>query len=120
LVNNDKLDIFKQIKIDGDLNFGTKLLEILSKLNFDGVYSKVSPLNGAILHKVEIIFSAIKNHFVRMQINMVKSLSEYFVYETRDIINGFKIDDFCDNVDDLKSRTDILTKKIEKLRNEKQ
>lgn len=115
LINNDKLDMLRQIKITGDLDFAVKFLEIISKLNFDGVYAKISPLNGVILHQLERVLLMIQEHFKLVSGNMGISISEYMQYETGEIINQHKLDNFCGSVDELKIRTDLLSKKIEKL-----
>ena len=43
---------------------------------------------------------------------MATSISEYLLYETKDIVNKFAIEDFCNQVDELKSRVEILIKRI--------
>lgn len=112
LITQDKLELFRQIKIIGDNSFATNFLEILSKLNFTGIYAKVSPINGVLLKQLENILISIKNYFSHINSNMSRSFSEYMVYETGDIVNKHKIEQFCTNVDELKARTTLLEKKI--------
>lgn len=115
LIHQDKLEMFRQIKINGDLSFGVKLLEILSNLNFNGVYAHISPLNGVLLQQIERILIAIRNYFILISKNGGISISEYMQYETGNIINRHNIEKFCTNVDDVKIRTEILEKRLEKL-----
>lgn len=115
LITKDKLEMLRQIKITGDLDFAVKFLEILSKLNFNGIYAKISPLNGIVLQQIERVFLAIKESFKLISGNMGGSIGEYMQYETGEIINRHRLENFCTSVDDLKTRTDILVKRVEKL-----
>ena len=115
LIDKDQIEMFRKIKINGDTNFATQFLEILSKLNFDGIYAKISPLQGVALQQIENALRAVTNYFIRINTNTATSISEYLLYETRDIVNKFKVNDFCNMVDDLKTRTDLLDQRIKKI-----
>lgn len=112
LIIQDKLELFRQIKIIGDSSFAANFLEILSKLNFAGIYAKVSPMSGVLLKQLENILITIKDYFMHISNNISLSLSEYMLYESGDIVNKHKIEQFCTSVDELKARTTLLEKKI--------
>lgn len=114
-IHNDKLEVFRQITFHGDTKFGRDLLEILSNLHFEGVYATLSPLNGLILQQLAKVFAGIKDYFILVNKNMATSVSEYLLYESRDIVTSLAIEEFCVEVDELKSRTDLLAKKVNQL-----
>lgn len=111
-VHKDQLDAFRQITFKGDTKFGRDLLEILSNLQFDSFYATLSPLNGIIVRQLSRVFIAIKDYFILVNKNMATSISEYLLYETRDIVTGYAIEDFCTEVDELRTRADLLIKRI--------
>lgn len=115
LINKDKIELFRQIDITGDKSFGTNFLEILSKLNFAGVYAKVSPMSSVLLKQLENILIGIKDYFMHINSNMGISISEYMLYETGDVVNKHKIEQFCASVDELREKTNLLEKRVQAL-----
>ncbi len=112
LVDNDKLTAFRKILFDGDITFGRELLEIFSNLHLDGVYAKTSPFNGMILSKLEQILIQIKQQLGLMTANSTNSVKEYLLYETEDLVTQHEMKDFCDSIDELSDRTNILQQQI--------
>ena len=48
--------------------------------------------------------------------NAVTSIKEYLLYETEDLITHHEMKDFCQAVDELNNRVDILKARINLLR----
>ena len=112
LINQDQLNAFSQIKFIGDNSFGRELLEILSNLQLSAIYKENSLERSLILNKINQIIQFSKNNLHLLHCNISKSISEYLLYETEDLVTHYEIDEFCDEVDHLGNRVDILKARI--------
>lgn len=118
LIDKDKLAVYKKISFNGNTGFGRELLEILSKLHLDGIYTKInSPLILLALNKFTDLIKVINNYLKFFASNGSNTLKEYLMYETEDIITRFENDQFCDNVDELKSKIEHLEQQIKQYQN---
>lgn len=112
LIHQDRLATYKEITFHGDQAFGRELLEILSNLHFSGVYSNASPVTLLFVNQFSKAIQAIKNNLSLIQSNVGTSVSEYLLYETEDLVTHYELEEFCNAVDELNSRTDRLTARI--------
>ena len=113
LIDKDKLAVFKQIIFSGDVVLGREILEILSGLKFTaGFYSNTDPLSMLVISKFVSVFTILKNQIKLLSYNATNSISEYLLYESEDLVTQYEMEDFCNNVDDLSTRTDRLNAKI--------
>ena len=44
--------------------------------------------------------------------NTSQSISEYLQYETQDIVSKYEIEQFCNDIDELKEKTELLSKRF--------
>jgi ubiquinone biosynthesis protein UbiJ len=117
LIDKDKLAVYKKISFIGDKKFGREVLEILSKLHLDGIYTKVnSPFMLIALNKFTDLIKFITNYIKHLSANSGNTLKEYLMYETQDIITRFDNDHFCHEVDEIKKRSEHLEQQIKKLK----
>lgn len=115
VVNQDKLAAFQQINFTGNTQFGRELLEILSKLHFSGVYDTLPPLLQPVMIKLEQVILVIAKSIILLQHNASHSISEYLLYETQDLVTRFEIEEFCNQIDELNNRVELLRAKIDHL-----
>ena len=117
LIDKDKLAVYKKISFDGDNKFGRELLEILSKLHLDGIYTKVNnPIMLMALNKFTDLGKTITNYLKLLADNGANTLKEYLMYETQDIITRFENDQFCNDIDNLRSRSEYLEQQIKQVK----
>jgi len=112
LVNQDKLAVFKSISFKGDKHFGRKILEILSNLHSTGIYVTKSPAMTFVINQLNTIFSWLREHIKLVVTNASTSITEYLLYETEDIAERYEIAKFCNEVDELRNRVDVLTQRL--------
>ena len=65
---------------------------------------------------MQCLINMLKSQFILSTNNIGHSVAEYIQYETQDVANGYEIENFCTQVDELKSRTELLAKRIQLLR----
>jgi|GEM_PF-5351003 len=117
LIDRDKLAVYKKMSFNGDAAFGRELLETLSKLHLDGMYTKVnSPLMIIALNKFTDLIKIITDYLKFLASNSSNTLKEYLMYETQDIITRFENDQFCNDVDEIKRRSEHLEQQIKQVK----
>ncbi|HLX53051.1 MAG TPA: hypothetical protein VKR58_03890 [Aquella sp.] len=113
LIDKDKLAVYKKMSFNGDSAFGRELLEILSKLHLDGIYTRInSPLMLMVLNKFTDLIKIINNYLKFLASNSANTIKEYLTYETQDLITKFENDQFCNDVDEIKCQSEHLEQKI--------
>lgn len=115
LADQDKLAAIKKVTFTGDNKLGLELLEILSNLQLSGLYTSDSPMVNLVLGQIVNLITTIKNYLQLLAKNAATSISEYLVYETGDIVDRYTLEKFYTEVDQLKSRADLLSKRIAQL-----
>lgn len=115
LLNQDKLDAFKKISFHGDIEFGRALLEIMANLHLSGLYANASPSAGLMLSQIGKVINMLKEQMLLVGQNSSNSVTEYLLYESEDIVTRYEIQDFCDNVDDLNNRLNLINQRINNL-----
>ncbi len=118
LINHDQLKTMKQIQIEGELKTGQEFLQLLSQLHpEDLLYQHDNMLLGVITRKLEKLIIMLINYLKLVISNGLYSSSQYIQYESQDLVGYYEIKDFCNQVDELSSRYELLNKRIAKLRN---
>jgi ubiquinone biosynthesis protein UbiJ len=112
LLDQDKLEAFKKIIFTGDKHFGRDLLEILSNLHLAGIYEMQLPFGNFLLKQLSAILIRLKITLKLLAKNATTSVAEYLLYESEDIAERYEIEQFCNDVDELKSQLDRLTQRI--------
>ncbi len=112
LINQNKIDLFKQLTFIGDKKFGRELLEILSKLNSYGLFSTQSSFANILVNQLINLIKMIIAQIKLTSTNASQSISQYLLYETEDIADKYEIDKFCNAVDDVKARVELLNQRI--------
>jgi ubiquinone biosynthesis protein UbiJ len=113
IVNQDKIAAFKQIKFEGDRAFGRELLEILANLNYGVLNVSQNPMALFFQQQLLKVFTGLKDALQLIASNMTNSLTEYLLYESEDLITQYELKQFCDEVDSLDQRTNLLAAKLE-------
>jgi ubiquinone biosynthesis protein UbiJ len=114
LINRDKLEVYKKLSFIGDTDFGRELLEIIAKLQINGIYTKTDSLLMMIaLNKLTDLTKMITNYLKLVGTNGTTSIKEYLLYETQDLVTVFENNQFCDEVDEIHSRTELLEQQIQ-------
>lgn len=112
LINQDKLALIKEIDISGDKNFGIFILEVLSKLNWNIIDQDKIPGGRIIISTLSTFFKKLNTQFQLVAGNAINSIKEYLLYETEDLVTSYEMTDFCQAVDELNNRVDILRARI--------
>jgi ubiquinone biosynthesis protein UbiJ len=114
-INHDKLELIKQISISGDKNFGLYILEVLSNINWHIIDNDKILSSGFIINTISKFFIELKKQIELVGSNAITSVNEYLLYESEDLVTRYEMDDFCQAVDELNSRTDLLNARINSL-----
>lgn len=115
LISKDKISAIKIIEITGDTSFAHKLLEVLSQLHLSGVYLNQPPAVRAILRPLHQLAKYCHAQFKQISQNHAHSISEYLLYEKQTIVTSHEIEEFCQDVDKVKARTELINQKIKLL-----
>ncbi len=118
LINPDQLRTMKQIQIEGELKTGQEFLQLLSQLHpEDLLYQHDNIILGIITRKLEKLVIMLINYLKLVINNGLYSSSQYLQYESQDLVGHYELEDFCNQVDELNSRYELLNKRIARLRN---
>ena len=116
LIHQDQLKTFQSIAIEGDKVLAKELMTILATLDASNVlYLHESPILGMFAVKLEKLLQGLVDYAKLVTQNAGLSTSQYVQHEAQIIADKYQIDDFCNQVDELKERTDLLTKRIERI-----
>ncbi len=117
LIQQNQLEIIKKIQIEGNKQFGLELLQIFSKLNYKHI-PLTQGIHGAIIQNSLNNFLKTMQNTLKLIINNANtSISEYLQYETQSVIGYYEIQQFCNDVDELRERTNLLEKHLNQLGN---
>lgn len=119
LIQNNQLEMIKEVQINGDKQFGLDLLKIFSNLKFSHVNYNHGIVAVTLQNTLEKFFKSIKNTLQLVFNNANNSISEYLQYETQNIVSRYEIDQFCVEVDEIRERTNLLEKHLNLLGNKK-
>jgi ubiquinone biosynthesis protein UbiJ len=112
LLNNNQLDAIKDINIQGDKQLGMSILNILANLQLTNIAGYSSLTNSIVYISLTNFINTIKNTLQLIVYNTSQSISEYLQYETQDIVSKYEIEQFCNDIDELKEKTELLSKRF--------
>lgn len=116
LIHGEEIRTLKQVKIDGDYNLGLNFLSAISTVKFTNLlYQENSLLPGIIAVKLETFIKQIIEYAKLVVGNAGLSTSQYLQYESEVIAGKYELEEFYNQVDELKERCQLLTKRLEKL-----
>lgn len=104
-----------EIKIEGDVEVGQKLKQLMDKLELDWE-EQLSKLTGDIVaHQVGKSFRNLKQQAQSFAANFKNNLNEYLHEEAQQAPTREELHDFYQEVDELRLRVDRLCAHIEKI-----
>lgn len=107
----------KNVEIYGDANTGQFFAKWMKNLNLDWEEAWCDLLGDGMGVRASNIAKGIIDFANRFKDSMIKNASEYLVEESRDLIAQSEMEDFLDDVDDLKADTARLERQIMALKN---
>lgn len=118
VIRNNKMAMLQKISFRGNKHDGIEILKIISNLQISEAILQTDSVWLALLIKtLNKFIGTLKNTLLLFGKNASQSISEYLQYESKDIVNQYEIEQFCDAVDTLRERTDTLIKRINVLNN---
>ena len=116
LLDSTPAELIKHISFDGDKEFGVKLLEIFSNLQVsDGLFKTQSLSLTIIFDMLRKFITLLSGTLKLVTQNAGISIAEYLQYETNDVVCSSDVDNFCNSVDFLREKADLLMKRAELL-----
>lgn len=116
LIHKDAIRTLRTIKITGNNKLAIEFLDIITKLNpTNFLYtnnSQLLNLGGFYTEKLVKSFVDYANLVVN---NFTTSGSRYIQYEKNFITDKYQITEFCNQVDEIKDRYQLLLKRVQKL-----
>jgi len=114
-IQNNHMDILKNITIEGDQKFAIGILEMLSSLEIVGVVYNRLPTSIANIFSVFIkTVKLIVNQLQLIFNNAGVSIGEYLQYETGVIVSKKELGDFYTKVDMVSDKFNHLIQRIRK------
>ena len=102
-----------KINISGDIETANKFNEILSKSS--ELRELVSNyIGGENFARIESIFSNVSSKLSKFIENKQKDMRDYLIHDLRILPSKSEVEKFLDEVDEVKSRTEKLIKKIKR------
>ncbi|MCF6288861.1 MAG: hypothetical protein L3J53_06460 [Proteobacteria bacterium] len=106
----------KSVQINGDANTGQFFAKWLKSLQPDWEEAWCDLLGDGMGVRVSNIAKGILELGKKFKNSLISNTSEYLVEESRDLISPTEMEDFLDDVDDLKADTERLEQQIKALR----
>ena len=108
----------KSVEIHGDANTGQFFAKWLKGLKPDWEEAWCELLGDSMGVRVSNVVKGVLDFGKRFKDSMVRNTSEYLVEESRDLIAPAEMEDFLDDVDDLKADTARLEQQINALKSQ--
>ncbi|MDD3266138.1 MAG: hypothetical protein PHC75_03020 [Burkholderiales bacterium] len=116
LIHNDEVKTYKTLEITGDKTLAKDLLSILATIETTKLlYLHQNPFLSMFANKLEQIIDNLVSYAKLVANNASLSTSQYIQYETSSIANKHEVNQFCKQVDEVSSQTELLAKKVEKI-----
>lgn len=116
ILQQDQLGAVKQININGDSKLGLDLIKILSDLDFSVDVTTKNPSVNLVIAKLIKALTKLKHYIQSVTKSNLTSLTEYLFYEKQIFVNSTEHNQFCNQVDELKLRTENLARQISTLK----
>jgi len=115
-ISDDRSTLFKgEVTIDGDMELGQKFQRILDGLEIDWEEPLSKVVGDVAAHQLGDIFRGFSNWAINSIDSLSNTTGEYFQEETLDIVNSVEVERFVDEIDELRSDTERLALRLEKI-----
>ncbi len=116
VLHKNDLKTYKSFDIDGDKELAKKLLEILATVETTNVmYLSQNPLMNMFALQLEKLLVSLVNYAKMVSNNAGHSISQYVQYETNEVVDKYDLEKFSNEVDEVKSRYELLLKRVERI-----
>lgn len=116
LIHEDEVKTFKSLQIEGDKTLAKNLLATLATIETTKIlYLHQNPILSIFANKLEQLIEHLVSYAKLVSHNAGLSTSQYIQYEAEAIADKYQIEEFCNQVDELRERCDLLTKRVERL-----
>ena len=113
IIAQDKILLYRQIKISGNHELAKTLLETLSDLHLDGVYQPQSQFGRIIMHQFSTVSKQIRDYLLLVNKNATISIRDYLIYESKTLANQYELDKFTLQVEQLHMDLERINKKLQ-------
>lgn len=115
LLHQDKLQTYRHITINGQRAIGQQFLTALAQINITNVlYQHNSQVLGIMAVVIEKQLTQLITYLQLLRDNSSYSLGKYLQFETDLVSDKFILEKFYRDVDELRDRVELLTKRFEK------
>lgn len=115
LLHQDKLQTYRHITIDGQRSVGQQFLTALAQINITNIlYQHNSQVLGIMALVVEKQLTQLIGYLQLIRDNGSYSMGKYLQFETALVSDKFTLEKFYRDVDELRDRVELLTKRFEK------
>lgn len=115
LLHQDKLQTYRHITIDGQRAIGQQFLTALAQIKITNVlYQHNSQVLGIMAVVIEKQLTQLITYLQLLRDNSSYSLGKYLQFETDLVSDKFILEKFYRDVDELRDRVELLTKRFEK------
>lgn len=116
VIHNNELKTYKSLDIAGDKSLAKHILEAFSTIKVTRVlYMSHNPMMNLFATQLEKIISGLIDYAKMVSNNAGDSISQYLQYESNEIVDKYDLEKFYQEVDEVKSRYELLLKRIERI-----
>jgi len=115
-ISDDRSTLFKgEVTIDGDMELGQKFQRILDGLEIDWEEPLSKVVGDVAAHQLGDMVRGFSSWAFNSIDSLTKTTGEYFQEETQDVVNSVEVERFVDGIDELRSDTERLEKRLERI-----
>ena len=115
-ISDDRSALFKgDVTIDGDMELGRKFQRILDGLEIDWEEPLSKVVGDVAAHQLGDIVRGFSSWALNSLESFSHTTGEYFQEESQDIVSSVEVERFVDKIDELKSDTERLSLRLEKI-----
>lgn len=116
LIHQDDVKTFKTLQIEGDRDLAKNILEAFATIEASKIlYLQQNPILSIFAVKLEQIIEQLVSYAKLVSHNASLSTSQYLQYEAEVIADKYEVEEFCNQVDELRSRYTLLAKRVERI-----
>jgi len=116
MTKNKKLLFDGDVIIEGDIELGQKFQKILQNIEIDWEEPLSAIVGDVAAHQIGETSRQITNWGLNALSSLIRSTSEYYQEETRDVVTSTEINRFTEAVDTVRSDTDRLESRFLRLK----
>lgn len=115
-IHQDEVKTFKNLQIEGNRDLAKNILEAFATIEVSKVlYLQQNPVLSMFAVRLEQIIQQLVSYAKLVSHNASLSTSQYLQYETEVIADKYEVEEFCNQVDDVRSRYTLLAKRVERI-----